>query len=124
MRERIPPFPPHSAIAPAVPYLERVAATPNRPNPRTDLVEAVRKVFSPLDSQDVVEWLRRLDSDRLQVAVLVGATWQGRPDVHKIRGGVKTALTDFRDVLMNEYDERIDYKAELRKLGLERPYPL
>ena len=105
-------------------YLESVTVTPRRPNPRTDLIEAVRKVFTPVDSQDVVEWLRRLDSDRLQVAVLVGATWQGRPDVRKIRVGVETALTDFRDVLMNEYDERIDYKAELRKLGLERPYPV
>ena len=76
------------------------------------------------EPQDVVEWLRRLDSDRLQVAVLVGATWQGRPDVRKIRAGVETALIDFRDVLMNEYDDRIDYKAELRKLGLERPYPV
>jgi len=25
---------------------------------------------------------------------------------------------------MNEYDKKIDYKAELRKLGLERPYPV
>jgi hypothetical protein len=98
--------------------------TPTRPNPRTDLVAAVRKVFSPLDAQDVIEWLRRLDSDRLQVAVLVGATWQSKPDVQRIRVGVETALTDFRDVLMNEYDERIDYKAELRKLDLERPYPV
>jgi len=101
-----------------------VTVTPNKPNPEDDVVEAVRKAFSPLDSQDVVEWLRRLDSDRLQVAVLVGATWQGRPDVRKIRAGVETALIDFRDVLMNEYDDRIDYKAELRKLGLERPYPV
>ena len=98
--------------------------TPNGLNPRADLVAAVRKVFVPLDAEDVVEWLRRLDSDRVQVAVLVGATWQGTPNVQRIRVGVETALTDFRDVLMNEYDGRIDYRAELRKLGLERPYPV
>jgi hypothetical protein len=101
-----------------------VTATPHGLNPRADLLAAVGKVFAPLDAQDAVEWLRRLDSDRVQVAVLVGATWQGKPSVQRIRVGVETALTDFRDVLMNEYDQRIDYKAELRKLGLERPYPV
>ena len=60
----------------------------------------------------------------MQVAVLVGAIWQGRPDVRKIRDGVVTAHVDFRDILMNEYDNRIDYKAELRRLGLDRPYPM
>jgi hypothetical protein len=98
--------------------------TANGLDPRADIVAVVRKVFSPSDVQDVLEWLRRLDSDRVQVAVLVGATLQGKPNVQKIRVGVETALTDFRDVLMNEYDERIDYKSELRKLGLERPYPV
>jgi len=101
-----------------------VTDTPSGPNPRADVVAAVRRVFSPLDVQDVVEWLRRLDSDRLQVAVLVGATWRGKPNVQKIRAGVETALMDFRDVLMNEYDEGIDYKSELRRLGLERQYPV
>jgi hypothetical protein len=98
--------------------------TPNGLEPAADLVAAIRTVFAPSDVHDVVEWLRRLDSDREQVAVLVGAIWQGQPDVQKIRLGVETALTDFRDVLMNEYDKRIDYKAELRKLGLHRPYPV
>jgi len=37
---------------------------------------------------------------------------------------VLTALIDNRDVLMNEYDDRIDYKTELKRLGLERPYPV
>jgi len=50
------------------------------------------------------------------------------PGVGSTRGedslGVETALADFRDVLMSEYDERIDYKAELKRLGLERPYPV
>jgi len=27
---------------------------------------------------------------------------------------VLTALIDYRDVLMNEYDDRIDYKTELK----------
>ena len=98
--------------------------TPNGLDPRDDLIAAVRKVFSPSDVVDVVEWLKRLDSDRLQVAVLVGATWQGSPNIRRIRAGVETALTDVRDVLMNEYDERIDYKSELQKLGLDRPYPV
>jgi len=106
------------------PILGFVTMTPDGLDPRADVVAAVRKVFSPLDAEDVIEWLRRLDSDREQVAVVVGATWQGKPSVQKIRLGVETALTDFRDVLMNEYDKRIDYKAELRKLGLERPYPV
>jgi len=92
--------------------------------PSDDLAAAVRKVFPPLDVEDVLEWLRQLDSDRMQVAVLVGAIWQGRPDVRKIRDGVVTAHVDFRDILMNEYDNRIDYKAELRRLGLDRPYPM
>jgi len=91
---------------------------------REDLVAAVRTVFSPKDAEDVLAWLRRLDSDRLQVAVVIGAMWRGKPAVSKIRAGVETALTDYRDVLMNEYDERIDYKAELKRLGLDRPYPV
>jgi hypothetical protein len=83
-----------------------------------------RRVFPAKDADDALGWLNRLDSDRLQVAVLVGATWRGKPDVLRIRHGVETAVSDYRDVLMNEYDERIDYKAELELLGLERPYPV
>ena len=87
-------------------------------------------MFPPKDVEDVIGWLNRLDSDRVQVAVLVGATWRGRPvlkgttTLTRVRDGVETALVDYRDVLMNEYDERIDYKAELERLGLDRPYPV
>ena len=95
-----------------------------RANVRDDVVAAVRRVFPARDSNDVIEWLTRLDSDRLQVAVLVGAIWRGQPTAERVREGVETAAIDFRDVLMNEYDERIDYKAELERLGLERPYPV
>ena len=45
---------------------------------------------------------------------LVGATWHGKPDPASVRQGVLTALIDYRDVLMNEYDDRIDYKTELK----------
>jgi len=83
----------------------------------------VRRAFSE-DADEVIGWLNRLDSDRLQVAVLVGATWHGKPDPASVRQGVLTALIDNRDVLMNEYDDRIDYKTELKRLGLERPYPV
>ena len=92
--------------------------------PSDDLAAAVRKVFPPPDVEDVLEWLRQLDSDRIQVAVLVGAIWHGKPNVRKIRDGIEAAHLDYRDVLMNEYDKRIDYKAELRRLGLDRPYPI
>jgi hypothetical protein len=73
----------------------------------------------------VLGWLRRADSDRIAVAILVGATL-GKPSLHRIRQGVETetSFTDYRDVLMNEYDERIDYKAALKRLGLVRPYPV
>jgi len=97
---------------------------PNSTGPRNDVVAAVRREFPTKDVEDVLGWLSRLDSDRLQVAVLVGATWRGKPSVQGIRLEVETALADFRDVLMSEYDERIDYKAELKRLGLERPYPV
>jgi hypothetical protein len=101
-----------------------MAQTPERSSLREDVVAAVRKSFTPRDADDVIGWLSRLDSDRLQVAVLVGATRRGKPHVDSIRQGVETALTDFRDVLMNEYDNTIDYKAELERLGLVRPYPV
>ncbi len=87
-------------------------------------------MFPSNDLDDVIGWLNRLDSDRLQVAVLVGATWHGKPFLKgksalmRVRDIVETALVDDRDVLMNEYDERIDYKGELKRLGLDRPYPL
>ena len=68
-------------------------------------------------------WLRRVESDRVAVAVLVAATREG-PAVEKIRQGVELSFVDYRDVLMTEYDKRIDYKAALRELGLERPYPV
>jgi hypothetical protein len=59
---------------------------------------------------------------RIAVAVLVGATCGAKPDVRKIPQGIELSFVDFRDVLMNEYDNRIDYKAALRRLGLYRPY--
>jgi hypothetical protein len=90
----------------------------------SDLVDAVRRVFSPSEIDDVLGWLQRAESDRIAVAVLVGATCGSRPDVRKIRQGIELSKVDFRDVLMNEYDERIDYKAVLRRLGLQRPYPV
>ena len=93
-------------------------------SPRSDVVAAVRKVFPAEDAEDVIGWLSWLDSDRVQVAVLVGATWRGKAHLREIRLGVEGALTDFRDALMNEYDTKIDYNAELRRLGLKRRYPV
>lgn len=90
----------------------------------SDLVDAVRRVFRPAEVDDVLGWLRRAQSDRIAVAVLVGATCGAKPDARKIRAGIELSFVDFRDVLMNEYDERIDYKAALRRLGLNRPYPV
>jgi hypothetical protein len=89
-----------------------------------DLVDAVRRVFPPPEVDDVLGWLRRAESDRIAVAVLVGAVWRGGPDVHRIRAGIELSFVDYRDVLMNEYDERIEYKAILKRLGLDRPYPV
>jgi hypothetical protein len=90
----------------------------------SDLVAAVQRVFRPSEVDDVLGWLRRAESDRIAVAVLVGATCGAKPDARKIRQGIELSFVDFRDVLMNEYDERIDYKAALRHLGLHRPYPV
>jgi hypothetical protein len=39
-------------------------------------------------------------------------------------GLCRDSLTDYSDVLMNEYDERIDYMADLSRLDLDRPYPV
>ena len=89
-----------------------------------DVVAAVRRVFPPSEVDDVLGWLRRAESDRIAVAVLVGATYGGRPDARKVRAGIEESFVDYRDVLMNEYDDRIDYKAVLKHLGLERPYPV
>jgi hypothetical protein len=94
-----------------------------KPNLRGDLVSAVRAVFSAADADEVLSLLSRVESDRVAVAILVGATL-GRPDVDKVRHGVADSFVDYRDVLMNEYDKRIDYKAALQRLGLERPYPI
>jgi hypothetical protein len=90
----------------------------------SDLVAAVQRLFRPPEVDDVLGWLRRAESDRIAVAVLVGATCGAKPDARKIRQGIELSFVDFRDVLMNEYDERIDYKAALRRLGLHRPYPV
>jgi hypothetical protein len=89
-----------------------------------DLVDAVHRVFRPSEVEDVLGWLRRAESDRIAVAVLVGAIWRGWPDLSRIHSGVEQSFVDYRDVLMNEYDQRIDYKAILKRLGLERPYPV
>ena len=84
---------------------------------------AVRAAFPASDVNDVLVLLNRVDSDRVAVAILIGATL-GEPDVDKIRRGVELSFVDYRDVLMNEYSKRIDYKAALSRLGLERPYPI
>jgi hypothetical protein len=105
-------------------YLEDdVEEGAREPNLREDLVSAVRAVFSASDADEVLSLLRRVESDRVAVAILVGATL-GRPDVDKVRQGVRVSFVDYRDVLLNEYDKRIDYKAALQRLGLERPYPV
>jgi hypothetical protein len=90
---------------------------------RDDVVDAVRRTFDPSDVDDVLGWLSRVDSDRGVVDILVGAT-VGNPDTNLIRAGVETYFRDPRDVWMNEYDARIDYKAALKRLGLDRPYPV
>jgi hypothetical protein len=95
----------------------------SEPHLRDDVIAAVRAAFPASDVDDVLGWLSRVDSDRVAVAILVGATLK-TPDIRKIRQGVELSFVDFRDVLMNEYDERIDYKAALKRLGLERPYPV
>ncbi|MBJ7594061.1 MAG: hypothetical protein JF886_04235 [Candidatus Dormibacteraeota bacterium] len=66
---------------------------------------------------------RPLHGDRLRVDVLVSATLR-HPDHRKVEELAREASIDFRDVLMVEYDERIDYRARLRYLGLDRPYPV
>jgi hypothetical protein len=94
-----------------------------KPNLRDDLVSAVRAVFSASDADEALSLLSRVDSDRVAVAILVGATL-GKPDVDKLRQGVKLSFVDYRDVLMIEYDKRSDYRAALLRLGLKRPYPV
>ena len=95
----------------------------NRQPLQSDVVSAVRAVFPAEDVDGVLGWLERVDSDRLAVAILVQATLE-RPDAAKIRQGVEQSTIDVRDVLMTEYDERIDYPAALKRLGLVRPYPV
>jgi len=102
---------------------ESVEKGERKPNLRDDLVSAVRAVFSASDANEVLNLLSRVESDRVAVAILVGATL-GEPNVDKVRQGVKLAFVDYRDVLMSEYDKRIDYRAALLRLGLERPYPV
>jgi hypothetical protein len=100
-----------------------MAGTSSKAHLRDDVVAAVRGVFPARDVGVVLGWLNRVDSDRIAVAILVGTT-RGSPDADKIRQGMELSFIDFRDILMNEYDQRIDYKAALKELGLERPYPV
>lgn len=86
-------------------------------------MSAVRTVFSPSDVDEALRLLSHVESDRVAVAILVGATF-GTSDINKIRQGVELSFVDYRDVLLCEYDKRIDYKAALKRLGLERPYPV
>jgi hypothetical protein len=64
-----------------------------KPNLRDDLVSAVRAVFSASDADEALSLLSRVDSDRVAVAILVGATL-GKPDVDKLRQGVKLSFVD------------------------------
>jgi hypothetical protein len=94
---------------------------------RDDVIAAVHTQFGEKDAAQVLGWLRRIDEhDRLVIAVLVSATTalRGVPTVGRVKSSVEMCFQDFRDVLMEEYDDRIDYKAELARLGLERPYPV
>lgn len=88
-----------------------------------DLVAAVLRVFPPGQAPQVLRTLAALPSDRLRVDVLVSATL-ARPDHRKIEELAREASIDFRDVLMVEYDQQVDYRARLRYLGLDRPYPV
>jgi hypothetical protein len=53
----------------------------------------------------------------------VGAAIKGG-DLREIEALATQATLDYRDVVMVEYDARVDYAAELKRLGLERPYPV
>ncbi len=88
-----------------------------------DLVHAVWAEFSAKEADEVVALLSSVDSDRVACAILVSATVLG-PDITKIRTGVEASFVDWRDVLMTEYDPRVDYKGALERLGLDRPYPV
>ncbi len=43
----------------------------------------------------------------------------GHPDAKKVRSGVELSFVDYRDVLMNEYDMRIDIQVSIVKARLE-----
>jgi hypothetical protein len=87
-------------------------------------VTAVRRLLPPDEADDALSWLNRLDSDRVQVAVLVTALSLGQPYLPTIQKEVRNGLRDYRDVLMAEYTKTVDYRALLGQLGLQRDYPL
>jgi hypothetical protein len=69
--------------------------------------------------------LRQVRGDRCRVAVLVLAT-EDVPSVDHLEHYALVAAADYRDVLYwAEYrPERLDYRAALARLGLDRPYPV
>ena len=85
---------------------------------------AVRRLLPPDEADDALSWLNRLDSDRVQVAVLVTALSLGQPYLPTIQKEVRNGLRDYRDVLMAEYTKTVDYRTLLAQLGLQRDYPL
>jgi hypothetical protein len=88
-----------------------------------DVVAAVTRRYGTDEAGQVLRALAGFESDRVQVAILVGAAIKGGA-VNDVAVLVELARLDYRDVLMVEYDSRVDYRAELRRLGLERPYPV
>jgi hypothetical protein len=74
--------------------LEATEGGGSEPRLRNDVVTAVRAAFPASEVDDVLVLLNRVDSDRVAVAILVGAPLE-TPDILKIRQGVELSFVDY-----------------------------